>query len=316
MDTRGQGRRCPARRPHGGRCLVKWRGLPISAATWETRATLGCESDPQFDAALARFHDAQRLDSLLRAQPKELDGIGELKPYQVDGLNWLLCNWCARTSCVLAGEMGLGKTVQIVAFVQYLVTRYMRYPALVVAPNSTLEHWDREFRKWAPNLHVVLVPGTAQDRDLTLEHEVFTDARSASVKCHVVIASYEAVIAASRFRNVHWDVLIVDEGHRLKNDASKLFERLAVFAIDHPVLATGTPLAPSNVDVALPPRAELLVPVRMTALQRALIRDIYSQNGALLAALGHSPRRTGGVGSRSASVQNVFVQCRKVLSHP
>ncbi|KAJ3367332.1 hypothetical protein GGF31_007583 [Allomyces arbusculus] len=411
---------------HGGRFLVKWRGLPISAATWETRATLARDVDPEFDSALARFHDAQKLDSvrdramrprgddtrpdpasfqLLTAQPAELDGIGKLKPYQVDGLNWLLGNWCARTSCVLADEMGLGKTVQIVAFVLYLVTRHARYPALVVAPNSTLKHWDREFRKWAPALHAVLVPGTAVDRDLTLAHEVFTDpARGSSVKCHVVIASYEAVMAASRLKSVHWDLLVVDEGHRLKNDASKLFERLAAFEIDHTVLVTGTPLQnnvrevlnllhfiqphafpdpevlareydldaaaaavvaaaktstpnaaegeaddgdragvatpttetasaklaalhdllrpyflrriKSNVDLTLPPKAELLVPVRMTALQRALIRDIYSQNGVLLAALGQSARRTGAAGARSASLHNVLVQCRKVLSHP
>ncbi|KNE69952.1 hypothetical protein AMAG_20145 [Allomyces macrogynus ATCC 38327] len=267
---------------HGGRFLVKWRGLPISAATWETRATLGRETDPEFDAALARFHDAQKLDSvrdrtmrprggdarldpasfeLLTAQPAELDGIGELKPYQVDGLNWLLGNWCVRASCVLADEMGLGKTVQIVAFIQYLCH-------------------ERALARGGNDLDAAAAAAAARPPRKANTADVEDEGRAGA-------ATPTTETASAKLAALH-DLLRPYFLRRIK----------------------------SNVDLTLPPKAELLVPVRMTALQRALIRDIYSQNGALLAALGQSARLTGGVGSRSASLHNVLVQCRKVLSHP
>lgn len=39
----------------------------------------------------------------------------KLRPYQMEGVNWLLFNWYARQNCILADEMGLGKTVQSIA---------------------------------------------------------------------------------------------------------------------------------------------------------------------------------------------------------
>lgn len=39
-------------------------------------------------------------------------GNNFLRPYQLEGLNWLLFNWYTRQNCILADEMGLGKTVQ------------------------------------------------------------------------------------------------------------------------------------------------------------------------------------------------------------
>lgn len=43
-------------------------------------------------------------------------------------------------------------------------------------------------------------------------------------------------------RQVQWEVLVVDEGHRLKNAASRLAEALRGYAVRHRVLLTGTPI--------------------------------------------------------------------------
>lgn len=45
----------------------------------------------------------------------------ELRPYQLEGLNWLLFNWHARQNCILADEMGLGKTVQSIALLLEII---------------------------------------------------------------------------------------------------------------------------------------------------------------------------------------------------
>lgn len=52
--------------------------------------------------------------------------------------------------------MGLGKTVQSIAFLNYLYTvENMRGPFIVVAPLSTIGHWQREFEEWT-DLNVVV----------------------------------------------------------------------------------------------------------------------------------------------------------------
>ncbi len=68
-----------------------------------------------------------------------------LRPYQVDGLNWMISCWKARRSSLLADEMGLGKTVQVVSFIEHLRTEEdIRGPFLIVVPLSTIQHWRRE----------------------------------------------------------------------------------------------------------------------------------------------------------------------------
>ena len=42
---------------------------------------------------------------------------GELRDYQLDGLNWLARSWLTDSNAILADEMGLGKTIQCVALI-------------------------------------------------------------------------------------------------------------------------------------------------------------------------------------------------------
>jgi SNF2 family DNA or RNA helicase len=56
----------------------------------------------------------------LKKQPSSLTG-GEIMPYQMEGLNWLLYNFHQQKNVILADEMGLGKTIQIIALLASLV---------------------------------------------------------------------------------------------------------------------------------------------------------------------------------------------------
>lgn len=78
------------------------------------------------------------------------NGAGKLRDYQRQGVTWLLFNWHRARSSLLADEMGLGKTLQTVAFCAQLHEKHgVRGPFLVVAPLSTLPHWQREFQRWS-----------------------------------------------------------------------------------------------------------------------------------------------------------------------
>ncbi|GFR51659.1 hypothetical protein Agub_g14095, partial [Astrephomene gubernaculifera] len=63
-------------------------------------------------------------------------------------------------------------------------------------------------------------------------------------KFHVLLTSYEmlALEAGPLGRGLKYGVLVVDEGHRLKNKDSKLFHLLTQFDVRHKLLLTGTPL--------------------------------------------------------------------------
>ncbi|RKU46545.1 hypothetical protein DL546_001370 [Coniochaeta pulveracea] len=170
---------------------------------------------------------------------------GELMKYQISGVNWLKYNFHKQHNAILADEMGLGKTVQIVAMIADLVLDKPRvWPFLVVVPNSTVPNWRREMKKWAPDLRVVTYHGGKVPQDLAYYHELFPR-KSDTMKAHVVVMSYEAAQDTStkqRFKSVQFAGLVVDEGHRLKNEDSLLYAALVAMKIPFKVLLTGTPL--------------------------------------------------------------------------
>jgi chromodomain-helicase-DNA-binding protein 4 len=55
----------------------------------------------------------------LKKQPSALTG-GQMMPYQMEGLNWLLYKFHQKKNVILADEMGLGKTIQIISLIASL----------------------------------------------------------------------------------------------------------------------------------------------------------------------------------------------------
>ena len=57
--------------------------------------------------------------------------------------------------------MGLGKTIQAIAYLSYIYdTTGDRGKHLIVVPKNVLNNWKREFSKWDPNFNIVILPGT------------------------------------------------------------------------------------------------------------------------------------------------------------
>jgi chromodomain-helicase-DNA-binding protein 4 len=139
--------------------------------------------------------------------------------------------------------MGLGKTIQIISVIATIFKEHKRWPFLIIAPNSTLENWRREFRKWAPTLRVVAWPGTGEAREYVKEYELCRPTSPLDLKAHVVITGYgTARTTVSFLRKFEWECLIVDEGQALKNDKSELFQELCTLKVQHRIILTGTPL--------------------------------------------------------------------------
>lgn len=248
--------------------LVKWHGLSYDECTWEGVNDPIIVQNLELVHAYDRF-EAEALAGLskngrencrppdieaLTEQPEWLKG-GVLFPHQLEALNWLRKSWHRHRNVILADEMGLGKTISACAFLSSLSCEFnVRTPCLVLVPLSTMPNWQAEFSLWAPSLNVIEYHGSVKARAVIREHEWYATPSSGSrhdgkqnvlqpFKFNVMLTTYEMVIAdSSQLRAVPWEVLIVDEGHRLKNSESKLFTLLNTYKFGHRVLLTGTPL--------------------------------------------------------------------------
>ncbi|XP_053168110.1 lymphoid-specific helicase isoform X2 [Hemicordylus capensis] len=173
-------------------------------------------------------------------QPKLFIG-GIMRWYQVEGMEWLRMLWENGINGILADEMGLGKTVQCIATIALMVERGVTGPFLVCGPLSTLPNWIAEFRRFTPEIPIMLYHGTQQERR-SLVHKIRR--REGSLNVHpVVITSFEiAMRDRNSLQNFYWKYLIVDEGHRIKNMNCRLIRELKRFSTDNKLLLTGTPL--------------------------------------------------------------------------
>lgn len=164
----------------------------------------------------------------------------DLKNYQQVGINWLNLLYHNKLSCILADEMGLGKTCQVISFMAYLkATSEKKRPHLVVVPSSTLENWLREFNKFCPDIIVQAYYGSQLERE-DLRYEL------QETEYDVLVTTYNlATGAPSDFKflkSQHFDMIVYDEGHMLKNSNSERYNKLMRLKADYRLLLTGTPL--------------------------------------------------------------------------
>jgi len=163
---------------------------------------------------------------------------GEMRDYQVAGLNWLVSLHENGISGILADEMGLGKTLQTIAFLGYL--RHISDitgPHLIVVPKSTLDNWKREFTMWTPEVNVLVLQGAKDER-----HQLIND-RLVDEKFDVCITSYEMILREkAHLKKFAWEYIIIDEAHRIKNEESSLAQIIRLFNSRNRLLITGTPL--------------------------------------------------------------------------
>jgi SNF2 family DNA or RNA helicase len=83
-----------------------------------------------------------------------------LYSFQVEGVRFL----ADRRAALLGDEMGLGKTVQAITACRVLFRQGKISSACVVCPKAILTNWERELRKWAPELEVIKLSGDKETR--------------------------------------------------------------------------------------------------------------------------------------------------------
>jgi SNF2 family DNA or RNA helicase len=171
-----------------------------------------------------RLHQAAQHEPAL---PKGL--LAELRPYQAEGVRWLLRLRAWGAGACLADDMGLGKTLQALAL---LVDSASEGPSLVVAPTSVVGNWLIEAARFAPSLGVKLLRGGAR-------HALLESASPGDVfvTSYDVMVRDEEQLAATCFANV-----IFDEAQALKNPVTRRAKAARAIDAAFRLALTGTPI--------------------------------------------------------------------------
>ncbi len=172
----------------------------------------------------------EQIDAARRSQPAIPAGLrAELRPYQAEGVRWMLRRAAWSPGAVLADDMGLGKTVQALAV---LLHRQAEGPALVVAPTSVGFGWLREAARFAPDLDVASYRGP--DRASLL------DDLGAG---RVLVTSWD-LLARDREQlcAVQWGTVVLDEAQAIKNPQTKRAKAARKLDAGFVLSLTGTPL--------------------------------------------------------------------------
>ena len=133
---------------------------------------------------------------------------------------------------------GLGKTLQTISFLAYLKHHLgIAGPHLIVVPKSMLQNWAREFKQWTPDVNIVILTGTKEERAEIIANQLI------SQDFEVCITSYEiCLIEKSAFKKFSFEYIVIDEAHRIKNVDSILSQIVRSFISRGRLLITGTPL--------------------------------------------------------------------------
>ena len=158
-----------------------------------------------------------------------------------------------KPGAMLAMEMGTGKTRVAIDHMEELEARR----TLVLAPLSVVDHvWPREIRTHGRRPTTIIslgdkFPNVRAKLKQAVEGLALATARKGPA---VVIVNYESACReplAEWLKNIHWDLFIMDEAHRLKSPSgqtSRFTSQLADRSARRLAL-TGTPMPHSPMDI-------------------------------------------------------------------
>ncbi len=151
----------------------------------------------------------------------------ELLPYQMDGIAFAV----GAGRAILADDMGLGKTIQGIGVAELLAREVNIRKVLIVCPTSLKSQWRSEIHRFS-NRDCQLVLGGAAERAAQYDNDRF-----------FTICNYEQVMRdILSVEKVKWDLIILDEGQRIKNWETKTSRVIKGLKSPFALVLSGTPL--------------------------------------------------------------------------
>jgi len=184
-------------------------------------------------------------DSLEKFTSTLMDAQVDLNPHQIDAALFAFKSPLSK-GALLADEVGLGKTIEAgIVLAQKWAERKKKI--LIICPSSIRKQWNQEL------MDKFYLPS------MIMETKCFNELKKAGGKnpCHqhcIVICSYQFARAKADFiKEIDWDVVVIDEAHRLRNvykSSNKIAKAIKEAIGDkHKILLTATPLQNSLMEL-------------------------------------------------------------------
>jgi SNF2 family DNA or RNA helicase len=167
-------------------------------------------------SAVSDFNELQCLRHLPHLTPL---------PHQIETAQTVICEMHGRA--LLADEVGLGKTIEAGLILKEYMVRGLVKKALILVPASLVVQWVRELNsKFA-------IPAAAQRKEyMWTQHDVLV----ASIDTAKRPPHRDIVL------NQSYDLVIVDEAHKLKNKHTKNYQFIQELKKKYCLLLTATPI--------------------------------------------------------------------------
>ena len=190
-----------------------------------------------------------------------------LRPYQNDGVKWLINLQKNKLGGCLADDMGLGKTLQTISALQYAkeekakrnnnaekssasmqlsffqelqaTTNSVPLTALIIMPASLIFNWEAELRKFAPHLMIYKHIGLKRYKS---ERYLPT--------FDVILTTYHTAMRdVDILQKVDFEYIVLDESQQIKNKDSKIFKAIHQLKSRNKLSLSGTPIENSLSDL-------------------------------------------------------------------
>ncbi|MDP2129026.1 MAG: DEAD/DEAH box helicase [Pseudohongiella sp.] len=209
--------------------LPAFQAMQFSDALSQDNPDLNTRKAPLTRSLITQLQDFKGLTVV--EPPVQLNA--ELRPYQQQGLNWLMFLQRFGFGGILADDMGLGKTLQTLALLLHLKNSgQLNKPALLVCPTSLTSNWLHEATRFTPDLRVCLIHGSK--RKATFEQIADND---------LVITTYPLLPRDIKlYSDFSFSLLILDEAQLIKNPGTRISADVRVIKCDTRLCLSGTPL--------------------------------------------------------------------------
>lgn len=164
---------------------------------------------------------------------------GSLRHYQHQGLNWLNFIDDYNFGGILADDMGLGKSIQIIAFILLQRAKVKQNTNLLVVPTSLLFNWQEEVSKFAPSIKIL----TLYNQDRQKNTDGFNG-------YEIILTTYGTLISDITFlKNYTFNYIFLDESQNIKNIESQRYQAARLLRSRNKIAITGTPIENNTFDL-------------------------------------------------------------------
>jgi len=211
--------------------IPKFRALYLDEKLKEQHG-LSIAKDHEFKALIRNMKTIEDNDFEI---PASLEQI--VRDYQKKGFLWIKTLQYNGFGGILADDMGLGKTLQVISFL--LAEHLEAKPeenrrSLIVCPASLVYNWKSELERFAPKLPVVMVIGTAKEREVMISESSCRD---------ILVTSYDLLKRdIDCYDNIAFHCQVIDEAQFIKNQSTMAAKAVKQIDAGFRLALTGTPV--------------------------------------------------------------------------